>query len=253
MTEPLIVSRFHRTTIPVDGCSIRVHVNRLNVEQLAEFGRDLAVHDTPATERRIAVRLPGDELARRPGADGAEGEFVIPDHEIQSRRLSEMTAEDRAAWTQAHACDTAAAAEFLRRAARYVHLEPGQVKAENPDGSLRDVTEAVDLLELFGSPALGRAVIAAVWTENHLPSAAKNVFRSLLDSGGSSVGLDLGAAGSAPEATAANAGKRGSATSAGVMAAHATRPSGSKATSRSTRARSSSSRPRSSTPSGGSR
>lgn len=258
MAEPLVISRFHRTTLLVDGRAIRVRVDRLNVEQLAAFSRDLTMHDTPATERAISIRKPGDEMERKPptaAKPDEPGPFVIDDSEIQSRRLAEMTPEQRDEWARAHAADTAAATAFLRRAAGYVHIEPGQVKAEDADGSLRDVTEAVDLLELFGTPVLGRAVIMAVWSENHLPSAAKNVFRSLLDSGSSFDGRDLAADGGAPVAPAANVENTASVTSGVVTASTGAGRSGltRRRTSSSRRVRSSPTHPKSLRRSNGSR
>ncbi len=256
MSDVLLIQRFHKTTITVDGRKVRVLVDRLNVEQFAAFSRELSMHDSPAWQRAVAIRKPGEEQEKRskPSTDRdapPDEEFVIPEMEIQARRLAEMPPDERAAWVAAHEADTAAAADFLRRTAAHVHLEPGQVKAEQADGSLADVTEATQLLEWFGSPALGRSVIAAVWSENNLPSAAKNAFRSLLDSGDSFVERDLAAVGIAPEPRAESAGPRGSVTTGAAMASIAGGSSGPKGRLRSKRARSSRSPQRSLRPSVG--
>jgi hypothetical protein len=147
----------YTTTFPLsDAGEVRLRIARLTLGQAMAFRRQYQATRERESVRRLSVRHPGDEQAKRPvgrprtaaeeallaAVDAAvvpddvapslravvdaarrvvadaptDDVFVVPDEEIRRRRLAEMTRDDRAAWTRLVEEEEAAEVAFLTQA-----------------------------------------------------------------------------------------------------------------------------------------
>lgn len=162
---------------------------------------------------------PGDEV------------FVMPDAAVRTRRLAEMTPEQRTAWDAIDAADERRAAEFVvDTITRYIEVEPGEIDKEGAD-LVAPLTSGADLVRYFGGHAAAlRELVAIVRVEHTLSTALKNDLRSARASRRSSAAADLEGAG-IPGPTAAPVAPEASVGTVAAMASTGGASSGSMTTS----------------------
>ena len=173
-------------------------------ECLKTSAHTFPLHDDVSQSRdQVLLALLSEIEAALPAEPDSDDEvFVIPDSEIRTRRLAELSPIERAAWDGLDAEDEAFAASFIvETLTRYVQVAPDQIEADGVP-----VTSGADLVRYFGGQGAAlKALVRAVREENLLPSALKNALRSARDTRPSSSTPDREAPGSEPGPTAASA------------------------------------------------
>jgi hypothetical protein len=215
VSAKLSILPYHPALVLIEQALVRVRVARFTLEQFKLFKREFDQINSEAHKRPLLIRHHGDE--EQVGDDGKT--FVIPDDEIMRRRLAEMTPEDRATYEKADAALT-----------DYVTVEEGEIEITE-NGVPRWLTTGAELVEFFGArQAVLRNVLAEVYLQNTASDALKNVWRSRLGSGDSSLERDPEANGARPEPPVESVKSEGSAGSEAATASTAAISSGSTAT-----------------------
>ena len=243
-TKSFLIRNYYTRDIPIDdgfdgesvaaGDTFPVRIRRFSVKQLQDFQRGFARVMNPSAERFIFRKPDGDEQALRDD----QRTHVIPDAEIQRRRLEEMSPETRAAYDLASRADDEYMTTFCSEAiAAHVSVAPGcTLKAQRPESNEEfEVKTGADLVAAFGGNlSMLVRLTRAIHQENTLSPEAKKVLRSL---SGSTASLPTPsaetAAGATPAATAAPADSMASANSGPVLVDPLPIPSGSDASARS--------------------
>lgn len=237
-TKEFTIRNYYTRDIPIDdgydgeavaaGETFPIRIRRFTVAQLQEFQRGFAQLTNPSASRFIFRKSDGEEQTLR--EDGRI--HVVPDDEIQRRRLEEMTAETRAVYDAASAADDAFMAQFCSQAiVDFVTVAPGfQLKAERDNGEVFQVQSGKDLVEAFGGNlSMLVRLTRAVHQENTLSPEAKKALRSLSGSTASSPTPAAVAVvdGATPAATVGSADPADSASSGAASADQDLIPSGS--------------------------
>jgi hypothetical protein len=227
VSAKLSILPYHPALVLIEQALVRVRVARFTLEQFKLFKREFDQINSEAHKRPLLIRHHGDE--EQVGDDGKT--FVIPDDEIMRRRLAEMTPEDRATYEKADAAAEDFAESFVKRALTdYVTVEEGEIEITE-NGVPRWLTTGAELVEFFGArQAVLRNVLAEVYLQNTASDALKNVWRSRLGSGDSSLERDPEANGARPEPPVESVKSEGSAGSEAATASTAAISSGSTAT-----------------------
>lgn len=251
-TKEFTIRNYYTRDIPIDdgfdgdavaaGQTFPVRIRRFAVSQLQVFQRGFARLTNPTAARFIYRKPEGDEQAMReiPARVNEQGvlvaparsEHVIPDEEIERRRLAEMDATTQAAHDAASQADDQFMATFCSEAIRdHVWLPPGvTVKVIQDDDSEFIAKTGADLVTAFGGNlSMLVRLTRAIHQENTLSPEAKKVLRSLSGSTPSSPTPAAAGAvdGATPAATVVNAGPAGSASSGDASAGPDQIPSGS--------------------------
>lgn len=170
----------YHTSILVDDpdtgevSELPINVARLGVEAMAVFMRDYQRMSDPPSNRLIFVRKPEGEEQER----NANGEPVVPLSVIATRRLAEMTDEQRAKYDKLDAEDEAFARAFLIRAVcEYITVPEGALEFDGVP-----VLDGKGLLRVFGGRRdVLQQLLVAIYAENSMSAAEKKVQRSLYD------------------------------------------------------------------------
>jgi hypothetical protein len=237
----LLIRNYYTRDIPIDdgfdgeavadGRTFRVHIRRFTVAQLQAFQRDFHRVVNPTAARFIFRKPDGDEQAMRDEVIG-KGErqrtrqvHVIPDAEIERRRLEEMDGPTRERYDAASQADDAFMTEFCSKAITdYVSVAPNlpfRFQAEREKtGEPFEIKTGADLVEAFGGNlSMLTRLTQAIHLENTLTPEAKKALRSLSGSTTSSPAPVAAAVvdGATPAAIVAPADPVASASSGGVL------------------------------------
>jgi len=155
----LRVTRFYKTTIPIDGELLKVRIQKLTIDQWTRF-----VHEF----ERLGKVFLKDKLDLRPRS----GEEDLTAEEIAARRYGELSAEARAAREVEELAEAERGNQFAKDViAQYVTLEPDQVFDEDANQYL---TTGAEMLEHFGSrPDVLRDLVAEIFLQNRLSEEDK--------------------------------------------------------------------------------
>jgi hypothetical protein len=227
MSAKLSIQPYHPAHVLIETAFVRIRVARFTLEQFKVFKREFDQINSEAHKRALLIRTPGDE--EQVGDDGKT--FVIPDAEIMRRRLAELAPDARLAFDKAEQAAEDFAEGFIRRSLTdYVTVEEGEIEITE-NGVARWLTKGAELVEFFGArQEVLRNVLAEVYLQNTASDALKNVWRSQLDSGDSSLERDPEANGARPEPPAESVKSEGSAGREAATASNGAISSGSTAT-----------------------
>lgn len=205
MGDEFIIRNYYSSKVPIDdgiegdavreGTQLPIRIRRFTVAELQEFQRGFARLTAPTSQRFIYRKPDGDEQAMRtiPERKSADGmrvleasreEHVIPDEEVERRRLEEMTSETRAAYEAASAADDAFMAAFCSEAIeKHIWLPPGvTLKVVAEDDRAEVVADGKGIVTAFGGNlSMLVRLTKAIHRENTLAPEAKKVLRSLSD------------------------------------------------------------------------
>lgn len=230
------IRNYYTRDIPIDdgfdgdavasGATFPIRIKRFSVAQLQEFQRGFARLTNPTADRFIFRKSDGDEQDMREAA--GRSEFVIPDAEIQRRRLAEMTDETRAAYDKANEADDSFMTSFCSAAITdYVTVDPSfTLNGERENGETFPIRSGADLVEAFGGNlSVLIRLTRAIHQENTLSAEAKKTLRSLSDLTASSP--QPKGDGPTPAATAPSVAPEATASNGDASEDQETRPSGS--------------------------
>lgn len=252
-TKAFTIRNYYTRDIPIDdgfngeavaaGETFRIRVRRFTVAQLQAFHRGFVRLTSPTAARFIFRKPEGDEQAMREiqaqvDEQGrvtapARSEHVVPDAEIERRRLEEMTVETRAAYDAASLADDEFMAQFCSQAITdFITVDPTgpPVDTVRDNGESLRVQSGADLVEAFGGNlSMLVRLTRAIHQENTLSPEAKKALRSLSGLTASSPMPVAAAAadGATPAAIAPSAAPEGSASSGAASADQDPIPSGS--------------------------
>lgn len=251
-TKEFTIRNYYTRDIPIDdggdgdavaaGTTFPVRIRRFSVAQLQAFQRGFAQLQNPSAARFIFRKPDGDEQAMRevPARTNAKGvvvaaarsEHVVPQEEIERRRLQEMSPETRAAFDAASEADDQFMTDFCTQAiTEHVWLPPGvTVKVIQDDDSEFIAKTGADLVIAFGGNlSMLMRLTNAIHHENTLSPEAKKALRLLSGSTASSPTPAAAAAvdGVTPAAIATPAGAEASVLSDGASVGQESSPSGS--------------------------
>ena len=237
-TKEFTIKNYYEQNIPIDdgmdgdqvaaGATFPIRIRRFTVAQLKDFTRGFERTTSRSSDRYIFRKPDGDEQAFRP--NGVT--YVVPDSEIERRRVLEMSPETRAAYDAASLADDAFNVEFYSQSITdHIWLPPGvTIRVENEDGTEVEVRDGAGLVTAFcGNYAMLVRLARAIYEENVLSPTQKKSSRSQSGLTPSSP-LPAAAAvadGATPAATVASAGPVGSAASGDASVDQDLIPSGS--------------------------
>lgn len=213
-TKAFTIKNFYLRNIPIDdgfegdavasGETFPIRIARFSVQKLQDFQRGYARLNAPTSTRFIFRKPDGDEQALRED----QTTHVVPNQEIQRRRLEEMTSETRAAYEAAIAADDAFMTTFCSEAiAAHVSVAPDFTLRATREGGDEEfqVKSGKDLVEAFGGNlSMLVRLTRAIHQENTLTPEAKKALRSLsgLMASSPTPAAAAGVGGATPAATA---------------------------------------------------
>lgn len=207
-TKTFTFKNYYTRDIPIDdgydgaavaaGETFPVRIRRFSVAQLQAFQRGFARLMNPTSERFIYRKPDGDEQEMReiPARVNDKGvqiaaartAHVIPDAEIERRRLAEMDVDTRAKYDAAREADDEFMTTFCGAAIReHVWLPPGvRFSVVQDDDSVAAVEGGKDsghgLVQVFGGNlSMLVRLTKAIHAENTLSPEAKKASRLLSD------------------------------------------------------------------------
>lgn len=208
----LRVSKFHKSTIYIDGEACRLRIHKLAVGEFTKFAHEF---------ERLGKLHNAEQLELRPRPD----EDGLKPEQIAAKRYGALSVEERRQLEAEEIAENDRSNEFaIESICKYVTLEPEQVYDEDAG---RSITTGEEIVAHFGSrPDVLRDVVAEIFLVNRLSEADKKKLQLLRASMRTS-SATAAATGNAPAPTAGSAEPLTSAPSEAASEGNAHSPSGS--------------------------